>query len=153
MEQIKRLLWLLVAGFITALGACAAIAISIGIFQKYSKDVEAEKYKLDPMQYQRPKDGEILISEIKLATLTNRGGVFGYVENRSKRELRSFSAVLSLSRNGEVVHRCKETATVEVKAGEKGTFQLLCSELNQKEMSADLQPSVSIEWVYPSLDK
>jgi len=153
MEPIKRLLWLAFAGFVTALGACGAIAIAIGIYQHYSNELERDKYKLDPMQYQRPKEGEIVLTEIKLAKLTNRGGVFGYVENRTKRELKSFSAVLSLSRKGEVVHRCKEVASVDLKPGEKGPFQLLCSELDQREMSADLEPSVSINWAYPSLDK
>jgi hypothetical protein len=153
MQQLKRLVWLFAAGFATVAGAAMAIYFSVGIFEKRSEAETKHKYALDPGAYQKPQEGQFIFKDVKLSTLTIRGGVFGYIENHSRRALRSFNADLSLSKGTEVVHRCSETVTVEVAVGESATFQLLCSDLDRNLLSSDLAPSISINWVYPSHDQ
>ena len=153
MQHLKRLAWLFSAGFITVAGACAAAYVATSLFENRSEAQSSEKYRIDPRNYQPPKTGGVIFTEVKLAKLTNRGGVFGFIENRTKRDIRSFNADLSLSRNGEVLHRCSETVSVSVSPDEKATFQLLCSDLDRNALTDDMQPALSINWVYPSLDE
>lgn len=153
MQLLKRLAWLFVAGFVTVAGASVALFAATAAFERNSEARNKEKYAVDPRNYQPPKVGEVIFTEIKVARLTTRGGVFGYIENRTKRDLRSFNADLSLSRNGEVLHRCAETVSVTLKSGAKATFQLLCNDLDRSKLTDDIQPSLSVNWVYPSLDE
>ena len=153
MQHLKRLGWLFLAGFVAVAGGSAALILSMEVYGDRSEARAKQKYAPDPRDYLPPKPGEVVLSDLRLAKLTVRGGVYGYVENHTKRPIRSFNADLSLSKNGQVVHRCKDTASVDVGVGARSTFQLLCSDLDATKLTEDMEPTVSINWVYPSLDR
>lgn len=153
MHHVKRLLWLLLAGFVTAAGASIAIALAIVAFQNYSDERRDSKYKPDPKNYQPPAPGEVLVSDLTLLEITRMGGVRGTITNGSKRKINSFNANLSFLKKEELLFTCNETVLVGVESGKTGRFQLLCKDVDRASLTPDITPRLSIVWVYPSRDE
>jgi hypothetical protein len=153
MQHIKRLLWLLLAGFTAAAGASIAIAIAIVLFQEYSDERRKTQYKPDQRNYQPPPPGEVQISGLTVIEVTRNGGVRGTITNGTKRNLKSFNANLSFFKKEELLYTCNETVMVDVEPGKSARFQLLCKEVERSALSAEITPKLSLVWVYPSLDE
>lgn len=152
MDQIKRLAWIFLAGFVAVMGGAVAVLVATAFNDVLHGNPWFDDGKVDPRDYQPPKAEEVLLSNIKLATLTRFGGVVGEIENKSTRKIRSFSADLILRKNGQVLHQCREIVSVDVEPGSKAPFSLLCSEIDLAKLNEGIEPSVSFNWVYPSRD-
>jgi hypothetical protein len=153
MQHLKRLIWLLLAGFVTAAGASIAIAIALVSYQEYAEERRRSEYRPDPRNYQPPPPGEVKISELTVLEITRNGGVRGTITNNTKRKINSFNANLAFFKNDELLFTCNETVMVDVEPGKASRFQLLCEEVERSALSPDITPKLSIVWVYPSRDE
>ena len=153
MQHLKRLLWLLLAGFVTAAGASLAIAVVIIAFQSYADEHRKTAYKPDPRNYQPPTPGEVTLSDITVLEITRNGGVRGTITNKTKRKINSFNVNLGFFKKEELLYTCNETVMVDVEPGKAARFQLLCKDVERSALSADVAPKLSIVWVYPSRDE
>ena len=153
MQHIKRLLWLLLTGFVTAAGASLAITIAIVAFQNYSEERRKNEYKPDPRNYQPPPPGGVQISDLTVLEITRNGGVRGTITNNTKRKINSFNANLAFFKKEDLLYTCNETVTIDVEPGKTARFQLLCKEVERAALSTEVTPKLSLVWVYPSRDE
>ena len=153
MQHLKRLLWLLLAGFASAAGVSLAIALAIVAFQSYSEERRKNEYKPDPRNYQPPPPGGVQISDLTVLEITRNGGVRGTITNNTKRKINSFNANLAFFKKEDLLYTCNETVNVEVDAGKTARFQFLCKEVERAALSPDVTPKLSLVWVYPSRDE
>ena len=150
MQHLKRLLWLLVAGFVTAAGASLAFAIAIEMFQNRYDERRKAEYRPNPLNYQAPPAGTITVTDLTLLEITQNGGVRGNIANTTGRKINSFNANLSFFRNDDLLYSCNETVLVEVENGKSARFQLLCKEVERSALKPDVTPRLNVVWVYPS---
>lgn len=153
MQHLKRLFWLLLAGFVTAVGASLAVSIAIVAFQNYSDGRRKTEYKPDQRNYQPPPPGEVKVSDLTILEITRSGGVRGTITNNTKRKINSFNANLAFFKKEELLYTCNETISVDVELEKVARFQLLCKEVERATLSPDITPKLSLVWVYPSKDE
>lgn len=153
MHHLKRLLWLLIAGFFTAAGASLAFAVAIGLFEKHSDERRKAEYKPNPLNYQPPAAGKFTVSNLTLLEITRNGGVRGTIVNNTGRKINSFNADLSFFKSSELLYTCNETVLVDVEQGQSARFQFICKEVERAALTADVTPKLSVKWVYPSRDE
>jgi hypothetical protein len=150
MQQLKRLLWLLLAGFMTAAGASVAVGFAVVAFHNYSDSRREKEYKPDPRNYQLPPVGGVQVSDLTLLEITRNGGVRGTITNNTKRKINSFNGNLEFLRNAELLYTCNETVLVDVESGKSARFQFLCKDVERAALSPDVVPKLTLVWVYPS---
>jgi hypothetical protein len=153
MQLLKRVLWLFVAGLVTAAGASLAIAFAIFAFQDYASARKHAEYKPDPLNYQPPEPGAVVVSDLVIIEVTHNGGVRGMITNNTPRKLNSFNAHLDFMRGDDLLYRCRETVMVDVEPNKSARFQLLCLDVARSALTPEVKPKLSLLWVYPSRDE
>ena len=153
MQLLKRLLWMFFAGFLAAAGASLAVVLAIVAFQDYSDTRRRAEGKPNPLNYQPPAPGAVTLSEVTIIEVTHNGGVRGVITNNTPRKITSFNAYLDFTRGEDLLHRCQETALVDVEPTKSARFQMRCREVARSTLTPEVKPKLSIVWVYPSRDE
>lgn len=152
MQILKRLLWLFLAGFITVTGGAVALLVSTAAYDGAHEKLVG-KSRPNPLNYQPPKPGEVTVSDMKFIEITSVGGIQGTITNHTKRKIESFNANLNFMRKDALLYRCNETVVVDVAPEATSRFQLLCDKVDRRALTADIEPKLSLVWVYPSRDE
>ena len=149
MSIIKRFAWLFLSGFVVVGGALAALVVAGVSYEKYHMRETA----LDPRDYQSPAPGEVTFSGIEYIEITGKAGIHGNISNNTKRNISSLNVNVSFIRKGVFLYLCNETVLVDIAPSANSHFQLICDKVDRKAVTSDIEPKLSVVWVYPSQDK